>query len=58
VFNRGAEEVRVVVKWADLGLTGKLRARDLWAKKDVAVAGAEYSVSVPGHGVVLLRVER
>ncbi|HKE56545.1 MAG TPA: glycoside hydrolase family 27 protein, partial [Pyrinomonadaceae bacterium] len=56
VFNRAKEEAKVTVKWADLGLAKKKSVRDLWLRQDVAAADAESSVTVPGHGVVLLRV--
>jgi alpha-galactosidase len=56
VFNRGGDEARTSFKWAEIGANGKVKARDLWAKKDVAVSGAEQTVTVPSHGVVLLRV--
>jgi hypothetical protein len=38
-------------------LTGKkLQARDLWAHKVVDVVAESYTVTVPKHGVVMLRV--
>ena len=55
LFNRAAAEAKIAVKWADLGLSAQPHVRDLWLHRDVA-AGAEYSASVPAHGVVLLRV--
>lgn len=57
LFNRGVAEAKITVKWADLGVkhTPK-RARDLWAHSDLKLEGPEYSVSVPAHGVMLLRV--
>jgi alpha-galactosidase len=57
LFNRGGEAANV--KWSEVGLkkTPK-KARDLWAHADVALSGLEYSVNVPSHGVVLLRVEQ
>ena len=46
------------IKWAELGITKKKVVRDLWARQDLTgVDGAEYSVTVPGHGVVMLRVK-
>jgi alpha-galactosidase len=56
IFNRSADEARTVVKWADLGIQGRPHVKDLWLRKDVPVEGAEYIVTVPSHGVVLLRV--
>ncbi|MDE3167540.1 MAG: glycoside hydrolase family 27 protein, partial [Acidobacteriota bacterium] len=57
LFNRGAETAKMSVKWSEVGVTKKSpKVRDLWAHKEVKAAG-EYSVEVPSHGVVLLRVE-
>ena len=56
LFNRGAAEAAMTVKWADVKLSPK-HARDLWEHKDVTMQGAEYKATVPSHGVVLLRVK-
>jgi len=57
IFNRGATTADAIVKWADLGVKGKIKkVRDLWEKKDVKVDGPEYKVSVASHGVAFLRV--
>jgi alpha-galactosidase len=56
IFNRGPQAAQVTVKWSDLGISFKPRARDLWEHKDVAVEGDAYSANIPSHGVVLLRV--
>jgi len=31
--------------------------RDLWAKKDLGKRAGGFSADVPGHGVVLIKVE-
>jgi alpha-galactosidase len=56
IFNRAAESASVTVHWADLGITKKSGVRDLWEHKDISGAWPEYTVSVPGHGVVMLTV--
>jgi alpha-galactosidase len=57
LFNRASQTAKVTVKWADAGLMSPpTQARDLWAHQDVKLSGAEYTVDVPSHGVVLLRV--
>ena len=57
IFNRAADPAQVTVKWADIGLTATPHhARDLWLHKPVKLHGATYTASVPGHGVVMLRV--
>jgi len=57
-FNRATEAQTISIKWADLKLEGKWKARDLWTHQDVQLTGPEYSVTVPGHGVVMLRLSR
>lgn len=57
IFNRGKEEAKVTLKWADLGVEKKKVVRDLWLHQDVSTAGPEYVASVPSHGVVMLRVK-
>ena len=58
LFNRSLDTARMTVKWSDAGITAENpKVRDLWAHRDIANAAAEYSVNVPSHGVVLLRVE-
>jgi alpha-galactosidase len=57
IFNRGKEQASVTVKWGDFGLTNKKTVRDLWSHQNITTAGPEYSVTVPTHGVVLLRVK-
>jgi alpha-galactosidase len=59
LFNRGGEPAKIAVEWSKLGLkTAPTRTRDLWAHSDVKVDGSEYSVMVPAHGVVTLRVSQ
>ena len=57
-FNRAATDAKVSVRWSDIGITDKSRLRDLWLHQDVEWPGPEYSVTIPGHGVVMLRVSR
>ena len=57
VFNRGKDEAKVSVKWAELGIVKKKVVRDLWLHQDIDTAGNEYAVAVPSHGVVMLRVK-
>ena len=57
VFNHGGSEAKVSLKAEDLKLKGSPKARDLWAHTDVAFKGGVYEVSVPTHGVLLLRVK-
>ena len=56
-FNRSKDEARMAVKWADIGAQGKRKARDLWLHQNVDASGPDYIATVPGHGVVMLRIK-
>jgi alpha-galactosidase len=57
MFNRSAAPATVSLKWAELGLKASpKKGRDLWTHRDVMFDGAEYSATVPSHGVMMLRV--
>jgi len=56
LFNRTGSSATMSVKWSDLNLTGPASVRDLWTKTNLGNKDSEYSVSVPSHGVVMLKV--
>jgi alpha-galactosidase len=56
LFNRDETPKVVTANWADLGLSGKMRVRDLWRQKDVGVVDGRFEAEVPRHGVVLVRL--
>ena len=56
VFNRAAEPGKVSRPWAELGINSRSKVRDLWEHRPIVVDGTEYSATIPGHGVVMLRV--
>jgi alpha-galactosidase len=62
LFNRGDRAAEIGFRWDSLpfesGLLGsrRLQALDLWKHEAVPVTGDRYSVTVPPHAVVLLRV--
>ncbi len=58
LFNRGAQPAGMSVKWADAGVKGKHKVRDLWAKSDVKWSDSGYEAQVPGHGVAFIRVSK
>jgi len=59
LFNRAAEEARIAVKWADLGIQKTpTQIRDVWQHKNIKAKGSQIDASVAAHGVVLLRVSR
>ncbi len=56
MFNRGTTPEPITVTWASLGMPNNPRIRDLWAHKTLRSPGS-YTAHVPGHGVVMLRVQ-
>jgi alpha-galactosidase len=59
LFNRGGEAASVTLKWADVGMkSAPAHMRDLWAHRDLKTKGGEYSVKVPAHGVVMVRIKK
>jgi len=55
LLNRADKPLEITCKWEDLGFSGEVTVRDLWAHEDLTV-GDSYSVTVPAHGVVVLKV--
>ena len=56
LFNTKGAEGAVRVKWSELGIEGKRVVRDLWRQKDLGEFEGEFTATVPGHGVVLVRI--
>ena len=57
LFNRAAAPAKVKTNWSASGISGPKKLRDLWSLQNVASTGADYEATVPGHGVVMLRVK-
>ena len=59
LFNRGSASADITLRWADLGVKGKVKKlRDLWEKREVKVDGTDQKFSVSSHGVVFLRLAK
>ena len=58
LFNLGEAPAKLSVTWAELGIEGSRRVRDLWRQKDAGSAGGQYSATVNRHGVALVRLVR
>ncbi|WP_350275480.1 X2-like carbohydrate binding domain-containing protein [Kribbella sp. HUAS MG21] len=57
LFNLGQTDADLTVNFADLGLNGAAKVRDLWARKDVGTFASSFTAQdVPIHGVRLLKV--
>ena len=46
----------ITASWADLGVSGPQRVRDLWRQKDLGVCEDAFTAYVARHGVVLVRL--
>jgi len=57
IFNRANEPSKVTVRWGELEIDGK-HLRDLWLHQDIPWPGPEYPLTIPPHGVVMLRVSK
>jgi alpha-galactosidase len=55
-FNLAQASQDISVTWAQLGLTGPQRVRDLWRQEDIGVAADKFTATVGRHGAVLIRV--
>ena len=58
VFNRFDWPQTIEVDFLELGFKGSVKARDIWAEKDLETLPSKYVARVPGHGVVLLKVKQ
>ncbi len=56
LFNLGPLDAPVTVHWSALGIKGRQPVRDLWLHKNVGVYDGSYTVKVPAHGAVLLKI--
>ena len=58
IFNFVTDDVPqpVTVRLKDLGFSGPVHARDLWAHKDLGLIAGSYTATPPKGGVVLLRL--
>lgn len=55
-MNRNSSTSNITVNWSDIGVTGSVTVRDLWAKADKGSFTGSYTASVPSHGTVLLKI--
>ena len=56
LLNRTSSSADIRVNWSDIGLTGSVQVRDLWAHDTRGKFSDHYTTSVPSHGVVMLKV--
>ena len=58
LFNLGDAPAKVTAKWSDIGITGSHKVRDLWKHEDRGAVKDEFTVEVPLHGVVLIKIAK
>ncbi len=58
IFNRSNQELRAVLPWDRLHVTGRRPVRDLWAHTDLGTTAKFSSALVPAHGVVMLLLKK
>ena len=54
LFNRNQGITTMSFKLSDIGWGGTVKARDVWAHKDLPPIVDTFTVDVPKHGVVML----
>jgi alpha-galactosidase len=57
LFNRHATALSVTADFKELGFRHEVHVRDIWQAKDLGTMKDSYTVTVPPHGVVFLRVK-
>ena len=58
LFNRSQEPQQMTLSLAAANAGPNAKLHDIWANQDVSANGGSYTISVPGHGVVLLRISQ
>lgn len=56
LFNVTRVEQSIALDPKAVGVDGAAQVRDLWRQKDLGPAGGAFKATVPGHGVVLVRM--
>jgi len=56
IFNRSELDGTYALKFSDLDLAAKQSVRDLWRQKDLGQFSDQFEITVPRHGVVLVRL--
>ncbi len=58
LFNRNLKGTEMHVSWEELGYPSHLKAkvRDLWKHKDIGKFKRNFSATVPGHDVIMVKI--
>jgi alpha-galactosidase len=58
LFNRGLQAYDVTARFSDLGLSGTQPVRDLWRRQDLGNFTDQFTIKVPRHGAVMVKIGR
>jgi alpha-galactosidase len=58
IVNLSILENKYSVNFSDIGLKGKFKIRDLWRQKDLGTFREKFETTVPGHGIVLVKMTK
>lgn len=58
LFNRSQYPYPITASFDQLGISGTVHARDLWAHRDLGTLHGAYTAVVPAHGVVMLTLSK
>jgi alpha-galactosidase len=56
LFNRTSASAKLALNWKEAGFPPTPKIRDLWQRKDFPAKSGDFSVELPPHGSMLLRV--
>lgn len=57
LFNREEHPMTISLNLGDIGFSGSAKIRDLWQRKDLGTFSGSFTVGVPKHGSVLLKIQ-
>lgn len=58
LFNLRESSAKFSVSWAELGVSGKIKVRDVWRQKDLGTFAERFEFEVPRHGVVMIKLRK
>lgn len=56
LFNRSDGNLPITIRFHDIGFDGSVRARDLWAAKDIGTLKQSYTRLLRPHGAAMLKI--
>lgn len=56
--NSGEVPLNMTITWSEAGLTGKQMIRNPWTQKNIGVYQNKFSVTVPRHSVMLVKINK